>query len=91
MWGRSGITRIAPFAMARSSPFQPLIEADGRAGKIEFGAQLVFEEALIAKMQRLQLIGEKDEGGRRRGGLRYVENLHFAAGWGGPAIQVHFL
>jgi len=40
-----------------------LDEADGRADKIEFGAKLVFEEALIAEVERFFLIGEDEECG----------------------------
>src|SRR5277367_2580152 len=58
--------------------FEALIEPERRADEIEGGAQPIFEKALIAEMERLQLICEKDEGGRRDRGLRDVENLHFA-------------
>src|SRR4029077_9206038 len=67
--------------------FQALGEADGRAGKIEAGAQTIFKEALVAEVERLGLIGEQNEGGRRSGGLRDVENLHFAAGGRVAALE----
>src|SRR5580700_1841401 len=63
---------------ARGALFEALIETDGCAGEIEGGAQAIFEEALITEMERLQLIREQDEGRRRGGGLRDVEDLHFA-------------
>ena len=49
--------------------FQALIETDGSAGKIEFGAQLIFEEALVTEVEGLQLVGEKHESRRGGGGL----------------------
>src|SRR5580658_7847126 len=76
--------------MARTAFFQALGEADGRAEEAEFLAELVFQKTLVAEMQRLKLVGEKNESGRRGAGLGDVENLHFAAGWRGAARQVHF-
>src|SRR5580700_2479998 len=67
---------------------EALIEADRRAGEIEGGAQAIFEEALIAEMQRLQLIREQDERGRRNGGLRNVEDLYFAIGWRSAPLEI---
>src|ERR1700719_1334456 len=77
---------FAPFAVfaagrdvgARGALFQALIETEGRAGEIESDAQPIFEEALTAEMERLQLIREKNEGGRRHRCLRDVEDFHFA-------------
>src|ERR1700734_2588159 len=72
----SGFAWRAAFALTRATLFQALREANGRAGEVEFGAQLVFEEALIAEVQRLELISEKHKRGRRGSGLRDVKNLH---------------
>jgi hypothetical protein len=77
---------FAPFAVftaggdvgARGALFEALIEAQWRANEIESGAQAVLEEAPIAEVQRLQLIREKNECGRRRRRLRDVEDLYFA-------------
>ena len=44
--------------------FGALQEADGRAQEIESLAQLIFEEALVAEMQALGLIGEQNKCGR---------------------------
>ncbi len=66
---------------ARGALFEALIEAQWRANEIEGRAQTILEEALIAEMQRLQLIREKHESGRRDCGLRDVEDFHFAVGW----------
>ena len=76
---------FSPFAVfaagrdmgARGALFEALIETEGRTGEIERGAQPIFEKALIAEMERLQLIREKNEGGWRNRGLRDVEDLHF--------------
>src|SRR5579863_3370955 len=76
--------------MARAAFFQALREADGRAEEAKFLAQLVFQESLIAEMQRLELVGEENESGRSSAGLSDVENLHFAACWGGAAREIHF-
>jgi hypothetical protein len=85
----SGFAWSAAFALTRATLFQALREANGRAGEVEFGAQLVFEEALIAEMQRLELIGEKHESRRRGSGLRDVEDFHLAAGGRGAFVEVH--
>src|SRR4029077_5230774 len=77
---------FSPFAVfaagrdvgARGALFEALIETKGRAGEIESGAEAIFQEALITEMERLQLIREKNEGGRRDRGLRDVEDFHFA-------------
>ena len=83
------IARIAAFAMAGAALFEALIETDGRAGEIESGAELIFKEALIAEMQRLQLVGEEHEGGRRGGGLGDVKDFDLAAGRRSALIEVH--
>ena len=77
---------FSPFAVfaagrevgARGALLKALIETEGRAGEIESGAQSIFDEALIAEMERLQLIREKNEGWRRGRGLRDVEDFHLA-------------
>ena len=47
-----------------------LDEADGRAGKVELLAEAVFQEALVAEVQLIALVGKQDEGGGRGCGLR---------------------
>src|ERR1700733_8125190 len=76
--------------MARAAFLQALGKAESGTEETEFLAQLVFQEPLIAEVQRLELVGEKDECRRRGACLSDVENLHFAAGWRGAARQVHF-
>jgi len=68
-----------------------LDEADRRANVVELGAQLVFEEALIAEMQRLLLVGENEEGGWRDFRLRHVVDAHGASLRRGAALQVDFV
>ena len=81
--------------MSRARPppglalFQALRKAEGRAGEIESSAQAIFEEALVAEVERLGLIGEEDEGRRRGGGLGDVKDFHFAAGGRGAALKVN--
>lgn len=67
---------------------QALVEADRRANEIESRAQPVFEEALVAEMQRLHLIGEEHKRGRSNGGLGDVVNLHFAARGRSAALEI---
>ena len=77
---------FAPFAVfaargdvgAGGAFFQALIETEWRANEIENGAQTIFEKPLVAEMERLQLIREKHEGGRRSCRLGDVEDLYFA-------------
>jgi hypothetical protein len=74
---------IAVFAAGRDvgaggALFEALIETDRRADEIEGGAEPIFEKALIAEVQRFQLIRKKNERRRRDRSLRDVENLHFA-------------
>ena len=76
-------TSLAVFAArcdvgARGALFEALIETQWRTNEIKSCAQAVFKEALIAEVERLQLIREQDECGRRRRGLRDVEDLYFA-------------
>src|ERR1700688_369545 len=70
---------------------QALQETNGRAGEIETLAQLVFEEALVAEMQALGLIGEQNKCRRRCGCLRDIVDLYLARGGRSSAIEVHFL
>src|ERR1700684_1122193 len=79
---------VGAFALAGAALFQALGEADGCADEIEFLAQLILQETLIAEMQRFKLVGEEHEGRRRRGGLSDIENLHFAAGGRGATGQI---
>jgi hypothetical protein len=76
---------LAVFAAGRDvstggALFEALIEPQWRANEIEGGAQTVLQEALIAEMERLQLVREKHERGRRGCRLRDVEDFHFAVG-----------
>jgi hypothetical protein len=66
---------------ARGALLKALIETQWRANEIESGAQSIFEEALIAEVERLQLICEKNECGRSDCSLCDVEDFHFAVGW----------
>jgi len=47
------VAGVFSFAVAGAALFQALVETDGGAGEIEFGAQLVFEEALVAEVEGL--------------------------------------
>src|SRR5215469_10315960 len=67
---------------------QALHETDRRAGKIKFGAQLVFEKTLVAEVQRRFLIGEQEKGGRSGFGLRDVVDAHGAGFRRAPALEV---
>src|SRR5689334_1403193 len=69
---------------------QTLDEANRSADKVKFGAKLVFQEALVAKMQRSFLIGEKQKRGRRDFRLGDVVNAHRASLRSGAALQVDF-
>lgn len=44
--------------------FHALQKTDRRAGKLKMFAQTILKEALVAEMQALGLIGEKNESGR---------------------------
>ena len=84
---------IAVFAAGRDvgadgALFEALIEPERRANEIEGGAQPVFEETLIAEMERFELICKENESGRRDCSLGDVENLHFAIGGRCPALEV---
>src|ERR1700722_15531365 len=81
---------VGAFALARAAFFQTLGEADGGADEIEFLAQFILQETLIAEMQGLQLVGEEHEGRRRRRGLSDVENFNFAARGRSAAGQIDF-
>jgi len=70
---------------------QTLDEADRAADEIELFAQLVFQEALEAEMQRRFLIGEKQESWRRGFRLRDVVNAHGARFRRRSALQIHCL
>src|SRR5579864_4560611 len=87
-------TSLAVFAAgcdvsARGALFEALIETQRRANEIESGTQTVLEKALIAEMERFQLIRKENECGRRGRGLRDVENLHFAIRWRRAALEIH--
>src|SRR6202453_3966127 len=81
---------VGAFALAGAALFQALGEGEGWGDEIEFPAQLILQETLIAEMQRFKLVGEEHEGRRRRGGLSDIENLHFAAGGRGATGQIDF-
>src|SRR5260370_36857829 len=53
---------------------ETLDETDGRSYKIELGTKLVFEEALVAEVQRRFVVGKKKKRRRRDFGLRDVIN-----------------
>src|SRR5258708_8006849 len=55
---------------------EALHKAHGRSGEVELGAQLVFQEALEAEVQRRLLVGEQKKRGRRRFGLGDVVDAH---------------
>src|SRR5258708_9353337 len=78
--------RVSLFAFAEA-----LDKANGRANVVELGAQLVFEESLVAKVQRLFLVGENEERRRRDFCLRPVVDAHRTSLRRGPALQVDFI
>src|SRR5580704_6125856 len=82
-FARAG-TRVA-FGLA-----QALEKADGSTREVPFFANLVFQEALIAEVQRILLIGKNHERWRRSLRLRHVVNLHGPGLWRGPALQINF-
>src|SRR5271157_3245164 len=90
-WVELGAAAIAALLnmAAFAALFEALGEADGSTGEIEGGAEAIFEEALIAEVQGLGLVGEEDEGGRGGGGLGDVEDFDFAAGGRGAALEVY--
>src|SRR5207245_11192862 len=66
-----------------------LNETNGRSEEIEMLAQAIFEEALIAEMQPLALVGKEDKSRRRNRRWRHVVDFH-AAGSGRRSVrQVH--
>src|SRR6266404_7628212 len=91
MW-REGSFVTASFAARAFLAFaEALDESDRRANIVELGAQLVFEEALVAEVQRLFLIGENQKRGRRDFCLRHIVNADGASFRRGAALQVDFL
>src|SRR5438445_12743828 len=66
-----------------------LNETNGRSEEIEMLAQAVFEEALIAEMQPLTLVGEEDKSRRRNRRLRHVVDFHAAGRGRSSTSQVH--
>ena len=46
------VAGVFSFAVAGAALFEALVETDGGASEIEFGAQLIFEETLVAKVER---------------------------------------
>src|SRR5437016_3001379 len=93
-WSRhSSPTSENSFATAGGVAFafaEALDEADRCADESEFGAKLVFQEALVAEVQRRLLVGEKEERGRRDFRLCNVVNAHGASLRSGAALQVDF-
>src|SRR5262249_48700069 len=90
--GRLSSALTAPTGTVRRLAFfQPLPEAHGCPGEIECGAQLIFQEALIAEVQRAWLIGEKDERWRCSTRLCEVIDFHLAACRRSAASQIHTL
>src|SRR5260370_40293593 len=90
MW-REGSFVTASFATRAFLAFtEALDEADRRANVVELGAQLVFEEALVAEVQRLFLVGENQKRGRRDFCLRHVVDAHGARLRRGATLEVDF-
>ena len=69
---------------------QALDEADWRAGEIPFFADLIFEEALVAEVERVFLVGEDQERRRRSFRLREVVDLNRARFRRRAALQIDF-
>src|ERR1700686_4913654 len=67
---------------------EALDEAHWRADEGELGAQLVFEEAFVAEVQRLLLVGEDEERGRRRLCLGDVVDAYRTRFRSGAALQI---
>jgi hypothetical protein len=68
---------------------QALDEANGGAGEIELGAELIFEEALEAEVQRRLLVGEQKKCGRRCLGLSDVVDTDWARLGRTAALQIN--
>src|SRR5262249_40364658 len=90
-------TPLAVFALAfvalgAIALAQPLHEAHRRSNEVELRAQLILQEALKAKVQRLPLIGEEEKCRRRGLGLRDVVNTHWPRFWrgGSPQVDIFF-
>jgi hypothetical protein len=69
---------------------ESLDETDWRAGEIPFFADLIFEEALVAEVERIFLVGEEKE--CRRRGFRLDEIVDFdgARFRRGAALEIDF-
>src|SRR5260370_34858363 len=66
-------------------------EKHGSGDEIEFGAELVFEEALVAEVQGNFLVGEEQKRGRRGFCLRDVVDAHGARLRRAAALEIDFL
>src|ERR1700683_325295 len=95
--GSAALSLAALFFLAATRPveavfvafFYALEKANGRAGEVEGFPKPIFEEALVAEVQALILVREKNEGGRRSAGLRDVVNLDLARSRRGTTFEVH--
>ena len=72
----------------RSHFFEALQESNRRAHKIKSCAKLIFQESLVAEVQRALLVREYHEPRRRSHGLRDVINFHLVACRRSPAVQI---
>src|ERR1700738_2036604 len=69
---------------------EALHKSNGRSGEVELGAQLIFQEALEAEVQRRLLVGEQKKCGRRRFGLGDVVDAYRARLGRAAALQIDF-
>ena len=69
---------------------EALDEADRRAGKIPFSADLIFEEALVAEVERVFLVGEKEKCWRRSFRLDEIVDFDRARFWRRAALEIDF-
>src|ERR1700744_2966508 len=69
---------------------EALDEADWRAGEIPFFANLIFEEALVAEVERIFLVGEEQECRRRSFRLDEIVDFDGASFWRRAALEIDF-
>src|SRR5579863_10380066 len=69
---------------------EALDEADWSAGEIPFFADLIFEEALVAEVERIFLVGEEQECRRRRFRLDEIIDFNRACFWRRAALEIDF-
>ncbi len=89
--GGAGFGAGLRFARVALGFAEALDETDRSAGEIPFGAELIFEEAFVAEMERIFLIGEEQE--RRRSGFRLHDVIDFdgARFRSRAALEIDFL